>query len=116
MSGGTYAGHMRDKLGLWNLFKLLAKGVDVPEKFIGLEALGVLAKVLRERLEPAQIRVSGLASTLQDTRASGRCETTLPLGSMRHARAWGVETRNPEALHNPDIPETPQPTQRTVGP
>jgi hypothetical protein len=31
-----------------NLFKLLAEGVDVPEKLVGLEALGVLAKVLRQ--------------------------------------------------------------------
>ena len=41
-----------------NLFELLTEGMHVPEKFIGLEVLGIFAKVLRQRLKPAPIQLA----------------------------------------------------------
>jgi hypothetical protein len=43
-----------------NLFKLLTERMHVPEKFIGLEILGIFAKVLRQRLKPARIQLAHL--------------------------------------------------------
>jgi hypothetical protein len=41
-----------------HLFELLTEGMHVPEKFIGLEVLGIFAKVLRQRLKPAPIQLA----------------------------------------------------------